>query len=173
MNAYCIAHRSRACLLLGVLVLAVLIGLPVQSTHASLFVARRYTAVLRPSTEPEIQLYDASYEQFRARYDELWPQNWRLHILQTYVTLFQEVRYNAVWRPSAEPEWQLYGATYEQFRARYDELWPQNWGLHILQTYVTLFQEVRYNAVWRPSAAPEWQLYGATYKQFPARYDEL
>ena len=130
-----------------------------------------YTAVWRPSTEPEIQAYGWSYADFRAKYDQLWNQNWRLHILQSYV-LNGQVRYNAVWRPSAEPEIQAYGWSYADFRAKYDQLWNQNWRLHILQSYV-VNGEVRYNAVWRPSNSGEIQVYGWSYADFRAKYDQL
>jgi Bacterial tandem repeat domain 1 len=130
-----------------------------------------YAAVWRPGTEEEIQVYGRTYEDFRAKYDELWPQGWRLHILQAYV-LNGEVRYSAVWRPSVEDEIQVYGRTYEDFRAKYDELWPQGWRLHILQAYVQN-GAVRYSAVWRPSTEEEIQVYGWTYEDFRAKYDEL
>jgi hypothetical protein len=43
-----------------------------------------YTAVWRPSTEGEIQVYGWRYEDYRAKYDELWSQGWRLKLLDTY-----------------------------------------------------------------------------------------
>jgi hypothetical protein len=92
--------------------------------------------VWRPSTEGEIQVYGWAYEDFRAKYDELWPQGWRLHLLNNYV-VNGEVLYTAVWRPSTEGEIQVYGWAYEDFRAKYDELWPQGWRLHIVAIYTT------------------------------------
>src|SRR5215469_11101500 len=41
----------------------------------------RYTAVWEPSTEGEIQVYGWTYQDYRAKYDELWPQGWRLKLL--------------------------------------------------------------------------------------------
>jgi hypothetical protein len=94
----------------------------------------RYTAVWRPSTEGEIQVYGWTYEEFRNEYDQLWPQGWRLKLLQPYVVNGQ-VRYTAVWRPSTEGEIQVYGWSYADYRAKYDQLWPQGWRLQILQAY--------------------------------------
>jgi hypothetical protein len=96
----------------------------------------RYSAVWRPAPSEEIQVYGWKYEDFRAKYDELWPQGWRLHLLNNYV-VNGEVLYTAVWRPSTEGEIQVYGWTYEDFRAKYDELWPQGWRLHIVAIYTT------------------------------------
>src|SRR5206468_8373018 len=80
-----------------------------------------YNAVWRPAgNTPEIQLYGASYSAFRSQYDQLWGQNWRLYILQSYVVNGQ-VYYNAVWRPGNGGEIQTYGATYAQYRSTYDQ----------------------------------------------------
>lgn len=45
----------------------------------------RYTAVFRPGTEAEYQVYGFSYNDYRQRYDDLWAQGYRLSMLQTYV----------------------------------------------------------------------------------------
>jgi hypothetical protein len=133
----------------------------------------RYTAAWEQSTQAEYQLYDATYDAFRKRYDELWKEGFRLKILQPYVLSGNKVRYTAVWRPSTAGEYQLFDATYDAFRKRYDELWKQGWRLEILQTYRIGTSDVRYTAVWRESKAGEFQLYGATYDEYKKRYDEL
>ena len=46
----------------------------------------RYTAVWRPSTEGEIQVYGWTYEDLRARYDVLWDLGWRLTLIAPYAT---------------------------------------------------------------------------------------
>lgn len=139
-----------------------------ESSNASL---GRYTAVWRPSTAGEIQVYGWTYAGFRAKYDELWPQGWRLKQLNVHVVNGQP-RYTAVWKPSTEGEIQVYGWSYEDFRAKYDELWPQGWRLKLLSVYV-LNGQVLYTAAWKPSTAGEIQVYGWTYEAFRAKYDEL
>lgn len=47
----------------------------------------RYTAVWQQSTAGEIQVYGWTYDDYRAKYDELWKQGWRLKILQPFVLL--------------------------------------------------------------------------------------
>ena len=47
-----------------------------------------YTAVWEPSKAGEIQLYDVTYEEYRAKYDQLWGQGWRLKGLQVADTCF-------------------------------------------------------------------------------------
>src|SRR5215472_7387091 len=108
-----------------------------------------YTAVWKPSTENEIQVYGWTYADYRNKYDQLWPLGWRLYSLEPYV-VNGVVLYNAVWRPSTEGEIQVYGWTYEDYRRQYDQIWPQGWRLKILQPYVVSGQ-VRYTAVWHPS----------------------
>jgi hypothetical protein len=45
----------------------------------------RHSAVWRPSTKGEIQVYGWTYEDYRKKYDELWQQGWRLQAVQPYV----------------------------------------------------------------------------------------
>jgi Polyglycine hydrolase-like, structural repeat len=102
------------------------------------------------TSKDEIQVYGWSYADYRNKYDALWPSGWRLYSLQSYVTPNNQVRYNAVWRPSGNiGEIQVYGSL-DAVRNEYSTLWPQGWRLYILQAYVVGGQ-VRYNAVWRQS----------------------
>lgn len=107
----------------------------------------RYTAVWRRSTAPEIQLYGAGYEQYRKRYDELWPQGWRLHLLEQYES-GGDIRYVAVWRPGKHRETQRYESDFASFKARYDEPWPAGSRLALLSA-VEAGGHTRYTAVWR------------------------
>ena len=95
----------------------------------------RYTAVWHPSTAGEIQVYGWTYEDYRAKYDELWPQGLRLNLLSVYVVDGQ-VRYTAVWHPSTAGEIQVYGWTYEDYRAKYDAVWDVGWRLKLLDAFV-------------------------------------
>ncbi|RUP45120.1 hypothetical protein BC936DRAFT_148587 [Jimgerdemannia flammicorona] len=52
---------------------------------------------------------------------------------------------------------------YNDYRAKYDELWPQGWHLTTLENYV-YNNEVLYSAVWRKSTVEEIQLYTANYR---------
>ncbi len=133
-----------------------------------------YNAVWRQSGNlPEIQVYGWSYGDYRQKYDGLWPQGWRLYILQAYV-LNGQVLYNAVWRQSGNlAEIQVYGWSYGDYRQKYDSLWPQGWRLYVLQAYV-LNGQVLYNAVWRQSGSlAEIQVYGWSYGDYRQKYDGL
>lgn len=122
----------------------------------------------------EIQVYGWTYANYRAYYDKLWTTGWRLYILQSYVLSNGTVLYNAVWRPAGNtPEYQLYGATFDAYKSRYDTLFPQGWRIYILQPYVLPGGQVLYNAVWRQGTATETQIYGATYEQFRDQYNSL
>jgi len=57
-----------------------------------------YNAFWRQASMPEEQAYGQSLTDYKKKYDELWPQGWRLYILDTYVTGDGQVLYNAVWR---------------------------------------------------------------------------
>ncbi|WP_208342837.1 M57 family metalloprotease [Aetokthonos hydrillicola] len=131
----------------------------------------KVTAVWQKGTDGEIQVYDWQYEDYRKKYDELWNQGWRLHILKNRV-VNNQVLYTAVWRPNTSGEIQVYGWSYEDYRKKYDELWNQGWRLHILNNYVVNGQ-VLYTAVWRPSTSGEIQVYGWSYEDYRKKYDEL
>jgi hypothetical protein len=137
-----------------------------DNTQSGICSATGYTS------RAETQVYGWSYADYRALYNQLWPQGWRLYILQSYVTSNGQVLYNAVWRPSTSAEIQVYGWSYADYRAKYDELWPQGWRLYILQSYVKNGQ-VLYNAVWRRGTIGEIQFYGRSYADYRAKYDEL
>lgn len=94
-----------------------------------------YTAAWRPNTIGEIQIYEWAYKDFRAKYDSLWNNGWRLFLLNNFV-VNGEVRYNAVWRrPAPASEIQLYESSYEGFRKQYDSLWCDGWRLRLLNVW--------------------------------------
>jgi len=121
----------------------------------------------------EIQVYGWSFADYKKEYDSLWPEGWRLYVLQSYVLPNGSLAMNAVWRPSGNTaEIQQYGATYAQFRAEYDELWPLGWRIYILDSYVQSGVEY-FNAVWRPGDVAETQLYEATPTEFNTQRSTL
>src|SRR6266545_1996546 len=117
------------------------------------------------------QMTDATYAEFRARYDALWGQGWRLKALSNTVVNGQ-TRYNATWHPSDDGEVQLYEATFDEYNATYDELWNQGWRLKLLDTSVRDGQ-LRYTAVWQPGTGDETAVYAWRPDDFRAKYDEL
>jgi len=131
------------------------------------------TAAWMQDTAGEIQVYDWKYSDYKTKYDQIWPQGWRLSIIKTRV-INNEVRYTAVWRqPSNIGEYQVYGYQYNDYRARYDALWPQGWRLQLLSQYV-IGGQVKYTAVWRQiGSVDETQVYGYSYNDYRARYDTL
>jgi hypothetical protein len=134
----------------------------------------RYNAVWRPGGNTgEIQVYGYTYADYRAEYDKIFPEGWRLYILQTYVLPNGDVLYNAVFRPGNLGEEQLYGVTYATFRSTYNTLYAEGWRLYILQSYVLPNGDVLYNAVWRPGDSGEIQVYGWTLSAFQTEYNKL
>ena len=129
----------------------------------------RLFSVFHKKDKPEIQVYKWKLTDLRAKYDELWPQNWRLRELNPYV-VHNEVRYNAVWYKSNRRvnEIQIYGWKPADFRAKYNQLWPQDWRLHILRVYV-IRGRIRYSDVWRKSTRSEIQVYQWKEKDFLAK----
>ncbi|MDJ0850072.1 MAG: hypothetical protein QNK04_17005 [Myxococcota bacterium] len=43
-----------------------------------------YTASCRPSAEGEIRVYEWSHPAYRSFQDVIWPDGWRLHLLDVY-----------------------------------------------------------------------------------------
>lgn len=118
----------------------------------------------------EKQDYEVTHDQFLNDYNRLYPQAWRLYILQSYVLANGEVRYNAVWRRESLEEKLLINATNAQFQSEYNKLHSQGWRIYILQSYVLTNGEVLYNAVWRPGNVDEQLLIGVSLAEFQAVY---
>jgi hypothetical protein len=131
----------------------------------------RHTVVLSPGSEDERFIYAWKYEQYRKKYDAIWADGWRLHILNNYQN-GPDTLYTAVFRKTGGAEKQLYSWTYDAYRNQYDHLWADGWRLHILNNYV-VNGRVRYTAVFRKTGVPEIQLYGWSYDAFRDKYDEL
>jgi hypothetical protein len=132
-----------------------------------------YNAVWRPGDMAETQMYGVSYSTFQSQYNTLYPEGWRLRILQSYVLPDGTVLYNAVWRPGDTGEMQVYGWTYTDYRNQYNTIYPEGWRLYILDSYVVSDGTVRYNAVWRPATHGEGQVYDWTYSSFRSEYNTL
>ena len=133
-----------------------------------------YNAVWRPTGNTgEEQLYGVTYAQFRSTYNTLFPEGWRLYILQSYVLPYGYVLYNAVFRPGDSGETQVYGWTLTDFQTEYNKLWTEGWRLYILDSYVISDGTVRYNAVWRPATHGEIQVYDWTFADFQTEYNTL
>ena len=134
----------------------------------------RYNAVWRPAgNTAEEQLYGVTYSEFRNTYNTLYPEGWRLYILQSYVLPNGDVLYNAVFRPGDSGETQVYGWTLSDFQTEYNTLWTEGWRLYILDSYVISDGTVRYNAVWRPAIHGEIQVYDWTLSDFQTEYNTL
>ncbi len=73
------------------------------------------------------------------------------------------------WHPA--DEFAVYGYTYTDLRARYDDAWPTGWRLSTLRPHAGSAD--RWSAVWRPSTEPEIQYYARPYPDYRAKYDEL
>ena len=85
----------------------------------------RFSAVCRRSIEGEIKVYDWVLKDLRAKYDELWPNGWRLKTLAPYV-VNGHVFFAVVWKPGTKGEIQVYDWALKDVRAKYDELCPES-----------------------------------------------
>jgi hypothetical protein len=130
-----------------------------------------FTAVWRKSDAEERQVHGWEYKDFRARYDAIWNEGYRLSSLKIR-NVSGKALYSAVWRKGAEPEVQVYGATFADYKKRGDELAKDGWRLHILESFTDGIN-VKYTAVWRKSTAQEMPLYAASVADFKKKYDEL
>jgi len=131
----------------------------------------RTTAVYEKNLDEEIRITGWTYEFFRNKYDELWKEGWRLHLLENVVENGL-VLYSAVWRKGNYSEIQIYSWDYSDYRKKYDELWKKDWRLKILTNYVVDGKNY-YTAVWKQDSFSEKQLYSWEYKDFIGKDAEL
>ena len=78
----------------------------------------------------------------------------------------------AVFRNAGVGEFQCYGYTYDQLKAKYDGLWVKGYRLSSISTHV-LNGTFRYSAVWKPGNEPEIQVYGWALEDYQKKNDEL
>lgn len=95
----------------------------------------RWNAVWKPRKGNQPWVMGWTYENYRKKYDALWPQGYRLKHLQAYRLPDGGVRYDAIWEQSTRPELQFYGATRTDFQKKNAELSQQGWQLKILNTH--------------------------------------
>jgi hypothetical protein len=132
---------------------------------------QKVTAVWRKGDAKEIQVHGWAHGDYQNKYDNLWKDGYRLHLLETAVD-GKEVLYSAVWRKGDDAEMQFYRLSYPEYQKKYDGLWKDGWRIKFLNTYVVDGQ-VRYDAVWRKGDRAETQYYGMSYAEFQKKYDEL
>ena len=134
-----------------------------------------YTAVFRNSdaNEETSSFNGYDFDTYQAKYDELWPQGYRLEILEVFV-LDGEPRYMATWRKQRgnSGEVQHYGLNRNQLIAKYDELWRSNWRLEMIETY-SLGRTTYFAAIWRPGTSGEYQIFDVPYRDYRNFYDNL
>ncbi len=122
----------------------------------------------------EFQVYGYTLADYKTRYAALYPQGYRLYILQAYVQSDGGVRYNAVFRKAGNtPEKHEYALTFTQYKTEYDSIYPNGWRIYILDAYVLKNGDVRYNAVWRKGTLGEQQVYADTLSQYLSTYSSL
>jgi hypothetical protein len=95
---------------------------------------RVYDLVWRSGVVAELQYYGLKFADYQQHYDQLFKENWRLYLLNTYVENGQRL-YDAVWRPSTSSEMHCFGLDTSAILAASESMWKQNWRLEILKTY--------------------------------------
>ena len=90
----------------------------------------------RKGTYGEIQWVGVPYKDYRQKYDEIYPNGWRLANLSNYV-IGGKVYYSAVFKKKQTPdrEYDIYSWEYDDFRAKEDELRKKGWRVFLLNTY--------------------------------------
>lgn len=131
-----------------------------------------YSAVWRQDGNiGEIQVYGYKYADFKAEYDKLWPDGWRIYLLSNYV-INNVVHYSAVWRKSGNlGEMQYFSLEFDDYKEKNAALSKDGWRIYLLNNYV-VNGTVRYTAVWRQDKGAEMQLWGKKYADYRAKYDE-
>lgn len=131
-----------------------------------------YSAVWRQDGNiGEIQVYGYKYADFKAEYDKLWPDGWRIYLLSNYV-INNVVYYTAVWRKSGNlGEMQYFSLEFDDYKEKNAALSKDGWRIYLLNNYV-VNGKVYYTAVWRQDKGPEMQVWGKTYADYRAKYDD-
>jgi hypothetical protein len=89
----------------------------------------------RPESPSYQFVHGVPYQTFRARYDDLWTDAWRLSHLCVCHPQGQAPLFTAYWEKTGGPEIQVYRWNYEDVRAKYDVLWELGWRLKMIEPY--------------------------------------
>jgi Bacterial tandem repeat domain 1 len=131
------------------------------------------TAVWRPAAVPQTRQFDLTDDQIETANGQMAEQGQAMKVLAPYVMNHDQLRYDAAWEPSPQPQLHMFEVTIDNLVDTYDQLWDDGWRLVILNSVVLPDDDVRYNAVWEPSTASEIQVYGWTYDDYRNEYDQL
>ena len=121
----------------------------------------------------ETQMYGVTYAQFRTQYNTLYPEGWRVNILQSYVCPTATCSITRSGGRGTPVKGRSTATRTQIFVTEYNTLWTEGWRLYILDSYVISDGTVRYNAVWRPGTHAETQVYDWTYTDFRTEYNTL
>jgi hypothetical protein len=102
----------------------------------------------RVTGAPEYILYFVPYSTLIAKYNELFPQGFRLTTVDTFV-VDGNVYYNAVWHQGTWGQYDYFGLTVNDAISQFYYFNSIGWSASVLDSYQLPDGSVRYNVSWR------------------------
>ncbi|WP_293901976.1 T9SS type A sorting domain-containing protein [Sporocytophaga sp.] len=152
------------CLLMGVLA--------VQNMYAQCIFPYQTSGLFTKPNVAEVRLLNVSYSTYRAKYDALWADGWRLHDLNVS-QIARSTVYSAVWRKANVGEYQIYGADWNTFINYYNPKFAQGWRINTIASYADNNNTLRYTVSFRQTYAQEFAIYGWSQTDLINKYNEV
>ena len=130
-----------------------------------------FAGVWRGGNDPYYLWIGTNFNDFKAKWETLSAQNYRLVDLEIYNQSGQQ-KYMGVWRGGSDAHYLFVGVEWNEFKAKWDELLKQNLRLTILRTYVEGGKR-KYAGVWRAGSDAYYLWAGVDWNSFKAKWDEL
>jgi C1A family cysteine protease len=130
-----------------------------------------FSGVWRAGSDAHYVWVNASWDSFRAKWEELSKQNLRLVDLDVY-TIGGNTVWAGVWRAGSDAHYVWVNASWDNFRAKWEELSKQNLRLTVLTTYQVGGTRL-YAGVWRAGSDAYYVWVNASWDNFRAKWEEL
>lgn len=133
----------------------------------------QFSGIFKRTYAQEVRLHSVDYATYRAKYDALWGQGWRLKELDVRQSGQIYIEYSAVWIKSTVSEIQYYGITEAQFKSITADKWSQGWRIFLIANYLDANNVLRFTVVFRPGNTAEAYRTGYTKTAFVTEYNNL
>jgi hypothetical protein len=112
-----------------------------------------------------------SYSTLIAKYNEVFPQGWRISTIDSFV-YNGTVYYNAAWHPGTWGQYDYFGLNPSDMTSQFLYFNGYGWSAAVLDTYLAPDGTTRYNVSWRPQGSGA-MYFLATPAQFASKDAEL
>ena len=133
--------------------------------------ALAYSGVWRSGSDPYYLWGNASWSNFKTKWEQNSQQNLRLVDIDTYLSGSTRL-WSGVWRGGSDGHYLWVNASWDSFKAKWQELAAQNLRLTTLKTYLDGSTRL-WTGVWRSGSDAYYLWVNADWTNFKAKWEQL